>query len=125
MDIEGLSTRAVADACGVSHSTIARAANGETVEIDTLIKITEWLGVPVETIINVSDNPDEVLEQIVMVLSVEPELSSVFGEIARKVSAKEMSPKVLSEIAAFASYRLQQHEATNKYAYEVEETNAS
>lgn len=118
MDIENLSVRAAAEKIGVSHSTVARAVNGETVEVDTLVKITDFLGIPVESVLDIKDSPDELLEQIVMILSIEPELSRVFGKIARKISNKEMDPKVLSEIAAFSAYRLQQHEESDAYAYQ-------
>ena len=119
MDIDKLSVRAVAKQTGVSHSTIARAVNGETVEVDTLVRIANFLGVKAESLLDVRSEPDEILQQISMVLSIEPELSRVFGEIARKVSNKEMDKKVLAEIAAFAAYRLQMHSQTSDV--EVEE----
>jgi transcriptional regulator with XRE-family HTH domain len=120
LHVEGLSVRDAAQKIGVSHATVARAANGETVEVDTLVKIASFLGLPVESMLDVKETPDEVLEQIVMVLSIEPELSRIFGEIARKVSAKEMDPKVLSEIAAFSAYRLQQYQEVEAPVRQVE-----
>jgi DNA-binding Xre family transcriptional regulator len=108
MDIEDLSVRRAADKIGVSHSTVARAANGETVEVDTLVKICDFLGVPIEDILDVKETPDEIVRQIAMVLSIEPELSQTFGDIARGIREGRFDTKVLAEIAAFAHYRLDQ-----------------
>lgn len=108
--MQGLSVRDAAKKIGVSHLTVARAANGETVEVDTLVKIADYLGVPVKDILDVKETPDEINEQISMVLAIEPELSKVLAKIAKKVENKEMDAKVLAEVAAFAAYRLQVHE---------------
>lgn len=41
-DLE-LSSRQAAEAAGVSHTTILRALRGKSIDLDTLIKISEWL----------------------------------------------------------------------------------
>jgi transcriptional regulator with XRE-family HTH domain len=106
MDIEGMSLRQAAQKIGVSHSTVDRALSGETVEVDTLVKIAEFVGVPVENILDVKTNPDEVLQQIVMVTSMEPKLMETFAELAQGVLDGTVDRAVLAEVAAFASYRL-------------------
>jgi len=111
MKIEGLAVRDVAAKTGVSHSTIARAANGETVSVDTLVALCTYLGVSLGSVLSTENNPDRVFEQITKVISIEPELSEVFGDIARKINLGKLDQKVLSEIAAFADYRIQQHES--------------
>jgi transcriptional regulator with XRE-family HTH domain len=107
MDTEGLSERDAGKRIGVSHATVARAVNGETVEVDTLVKISQFLGVPVENVLDVKEKPSELEEQIMMVLSIEPELAQVFSELAEKIVNQKIDKKVLSEVAAFAAYRLQ------------------
>ncbi len=79
LETEGLSVRDAGKLIGVSHSTVARAVSGETVEIDTLVKIARFLGMSVEDVLDPKDTPDDVLEQILLVTSIEPELAKVFG----------------------------------------------
>lgn len=118
LETEGLSVRDAGQLIGVSHSTVARAVNGETVEVDTLVKIANFLGVPVENILEPKDDPDAILEQVMMVISIEPELSRVFSEIAQKIVDKQLDKKVLSEVAAFAAYRLQLSNQSSNVAAE-------
>lgn len=111
METEKLSLRDIAKKTNISHATVARAVNGETVKIDTLITLAEFLGVPVEDLLDVKDKPSDIMQQIVMVLSIEPELTQVFTEIAQKIENDKTYQKVLAEVAAFAAYRL---DITNK-----------
>lgn len=107
MKVDKMSLREAADEIGVSHSTVDRAIKGKTVEVDTLVKISEFVGVPVESVFDVRTDSDEVLEQIVMMTSMEPELMKIFAEIAEDVLTGKIDKSVLGEVAAFASYRLQ------------------
>ena len=118
LETEGLSVRDAGQLIGVSHSTVARAVNGETVEVDTLVKIANFLGIPVKNILEPKDDPDAILEQVMMVISIEPELSRVFSEIAQKIVDKQLDKKVLSEVAAFAAYRLQLSSQSSNVAAE-------
>lgn len=94
---------------GVSHSTVARAANGETVDADTLIRIAEFLNVPVESILNIQESPDEVLEKIGIIVNMEPELKDTLVEISEMINNKKINKKILTELAAFAAFWLHIH----------------
>jgi len=108
LDAEGLSVRDAGELIGVSHSTVARAVNGEEVKIDTLTKICDFLGVPVETILNIRGEKDELMDRIVTVISIEPELAEVFSEISKDLTEGRINSNILFEIAAFAQFRLHQ-----------------
>jgi len=110
MKVDGLSVRDVAEVTGVSHSTIARAANEETVTVSTLVALCTFLGVPLSSVLEAKENPDAIFEQISRVLAIEPELSGVFGDIARKINDGDLNKKVLAEIAAFAAYRVERYD---------------
>ena len=106
MDMEGLSVRDAGKLIGVSHSTVARAVNGEVVEIETLKKFCSFLGVPVESMLDLKDDNDELLNQILRVISIEPELAEVFIEIGQALGDNKLDKIILNEIAAFSHCRL-------------------
>lgn len=114
LDSEKLSVRDAAKLIGVSHATVARAANGETVEVDTLVKIADFLRMPVESLLVEEDEHTDHLEKLLVLMSIEPELIDVLSEITKRVKAGFIDEKILSEIAAFAAFRLEQHEKMGK-----------
>jgi transcriptional regulator with XRE-family HTH domain len=48
---QGQSWNEVADAIGVSVATITRMRNGGRMEVDGMLAMVSWLGVPVETFV--------------------------------------------------------------------------
>ena len=108
LDVEGLSVRDAGEKIGVSHSTVARAVNGEAVNIDTLIRICDFLNVPVVSILNIRGDKDELMEEMMTMISIEPELADVFSEISKDLTKGRINSNILFEIAAFAQFRLHQ-----------------
>jgi transcriptional regulator with XRE-family HTH domain len=53
----GQSWREVADAIGVSVATITRLRSGGRMEVDGMLAMVAWLGVPVETVVR-ETNPE-------------------------------------------------------------------
>lgn len=49
---DGLSNRAVSREIGVSHSTISRALNGDQLDMATLEKFADFLGIPVSSLLD-------------------------------------------------------------------------
>jgi transcriptional regulator with XRE-family HTH domain len=107
MDQEKLSVRKAAKLIGgVSHSTVARVLNGETVEVDTLIRISDFLKVPVAELLDVEEGPRELIGKLRKLVSFEPELGEVLSKIEDGIINGEIDMKILSEISAFAAFRL-------------------
>ena len=114
MDLENLSLRAAAKQIGVSHSTIDRVIAGRTVEIDTLIKISNFLQTPVEDLLVESQETSTRIDRITQLFSVEPELADVLDKIAKALKSGHVDKKIISEISAFAAFRLVQYEDQTK-----------
>ena len=106
MEMEDLSLSAAAKQIGVSHSTIDRIIRGETVEIDTLIKISEYLNTPVEEFLGDAKVTSERMERIANLFSMEPELADVMDKISKGIKTGEIDKKIITEIAAFIAFRL-------------------
>ncbi len=115
MNEEKLSVRKAAKLIGgVSHSTIARVINGETVEVDTLIRICDFLKIPVAEVLDLEEGPRELTNKIRKLVSFEPELGEVFKKIADGIADEKIDREILSEIASFASFRLHVHMTEKK-----------
>lgn len=109
---ERLSLRAAARQIGVSHTTIARVLNGEQVDMDTLVELANWLGVPPSTLLNTQGDVDETLsDKIASVLETEPRLKEVFEEAINRIERGEASPQLLSDIISYAKYKLDMESA--------------
>lgn len=109
LDLEHMSLRDAGQAMEISHSTVARAMQGYAVDIATMVKMCEFLNVPVESVLELRDEPENSLKNLNFVLSTEPELSQAFYEVAVGIVHGEIDKKILAEIAAFVRYRLEQH----------------
>ena len=124
MEQEHLSLRAAGAQADISHTTIDRIIKDDTVDLGTLEKVCDWLGVPVTTVLDAGKYSNDVIEQIANAIALCPELADVFGEIADRVVAGEIDPSILVEVASFASYRLgihkqevKQYEKSSKKVY--------
>jgi transcriptional regulator with XRE-family HTH domain len=108
MKDKGLALRTAAGEIGVSHTTLARAMRGETVDFETLVRIASWLNMSVSSVVNTFDEDEEsaVLNGIAALVEAEPELREVFLDAGRMVANGQISTNDLKDIAAYAAYRL-------------------
>lgn len=102
------SSRQAAKMVGVSHATILRALKGEVVDLETLIKMSDWLNVKPHTLLNTfSSSDDGLADQIAVVINRYPALKDAFTRAIRLISAGEADPAVIDDIAAYSSYKLE------------------
>ena len=106
LEAENLSFRRAAELIGTSHSTVARAISGDKLDVGSMKKICDFLGVTIDSVLDIKREESELNAQIAMVLSMEPELGIVFEEIAEGIKAGTIDRDVLGEVAAFAAYRV-------------------
>ena len=103
----GLSDRAMAQEIGVAYTTIARVMVGQTPDVTTILKVSEWLGVEAASLLNGEGfTQDTLAAQIAAVLETEPKLAQVFGEAMQRVLDGQMEPSTFRDLAAYAAYRL-------------------
>jgi len=107
---ENLTLRDGAKAVGVSHTTLARIANGSPADIDTLISICNWLGISPASALNSQalGGPDKLAASLAILLEKEPSLASILSEALADVEAGTLSPQDVQEVVQYAAYRLGQ-----------------
>ena len=103
----GISNRAAAQEIGVSHSTVFRIIQGESVDYDTIIQVAKWLGVKPSTLFDADSLTEDALaSKISALLQTEPQLAEVFEEAADRLAKGQISPDTMRDLVAFAAYRL-------------------
>jgi transcriptional regulator with XRE-family HTH domain len=102
-----LSARQAAEIIGTSHTTILRAASGEIVDLDTVIKISDWLGVRPSRLLNSFSQEQDVLdERITALIEGNPKLKEVFKRAMTLVENNEIDPTIIEDIVAYSSFKL-------------------
>lgn len=101
-----LSSHKAADLIGVSHSTILRALRGDTVDVDTIIKIANWLNVRPSELLNSMSDASTLSEQIAVILSHSPALEEELKEAVRRVKNGSLDPEILRDITSYALYKI-------------------
>jgi transcriptional regulator with XRE-family HTH domain len=103
----GLSYRQAAEQVGTSRTTIQRIEEGEPVDVETLIKICNWIGVSPSTVLDAEGlGKDALAAQIAAVMQAEPGLAEVFSQAMARVINGDMDPHTFRDLAAYAAYRL-------------------
>jgi transcriptional regulator with XRE-family HTH domain len=106
MKKENLSLRKAGIQAGVAHTTIDRVCKGESVDLETVQKISDWVGVPVSTLVDIGEVKSPMLDDIAVLFSLNDEFAEVFTEVAKRIKAGELSPDFLTEITAFTTFRM-------------------
>jgi DNA-binding Xre family transcriptional regulator len=110
----GLSSHKVADAIGVSHTTVLRALRGEAVDLDTIIKLANFMDVRPSDLLNSMSTTDATLpDRLAALLSHSPELEAELKDAVERTQAGELDPAVIRDIISYAVYKLNQAGAAN------------
>ena len=107
MKKKGLSTRQVAKEIGTSHTTILRTLRGEIVDVATILKFSEWMGLKPATLINsLADTKSALPDQIAVMLGKHPRLEAEFSKAIQAVVEEKVDPAIIEDIAAYAAYKI-------------------
>jgi transcriptional regulator with XRE-family HTH domain len=102
-----LSSRQAAEKVGVSHATILRALRGDIVDLETVLKISEWLGVKPHTLLNSMVNTKAGLsEKIAIMLEDNPLLAKEFSKAVDAILKGKVETSVIEDIASYAAYQI-------------------
>ena len=102
-----LSSRQTAEKVGVSHATILRALRGDTVDLDTLIKLSNWLNVKPSTLLNsFVSSTDTLADRIAVIIERHPKLGNVFSRALKATVDRDIPLEVIDDIAMYAAYKL-------------------
>jgi len=115
MKEKDLSFRETAKQIGVSHTTIARILKGDQVDMKTLVAIANWLDISPSIFLGTKGAAESTLsEKIASVLKSEPKLKGVFEETIIRIERGEASSQLITEIVAYAKFRLDMEQMRGK-----------
>ena len=103
-----LSYRDAAKEIGTTHNTIMRILAGEQINLETLIKISEWSGIGISNLLGMQETEDDkaVQKLVSALVESEPGLKEVFVEAYRSFLDGDVNSGDFRDIAAYAAYRL-------------------
>ncbi|MBN2500248.1 MAG: helix-turn-helix transcriptional regulator [Anaerolineales bacterium] len=103
----GLSLRKAADKIGIAHTTLSRAIQGYTVDVDTLIAICNWLEVSPSSVLNAEGITEDALAaKIALVVQSYPQVKEIFETALDRLEAGEVDQQAINELVSFAAFRL-------------------
>jgi transcriptional regulator with XRE-family HTH domain len=108
MDQRKLSSHKAAEAIGVSHTTILRALRGEAVDVETIIKIANFLHIRPSELLNSMSTETGLPDQLAALLSHSPELENELKGAVERAQAGQLDPAVIRDIVSYALYKLNQ-----------------
>ena len=105
---EGASMRAAARIIGISHTTLGRAKDGESVDMDTLVGICNWLGVTPSSVLDDYAGVSSLEQQIALLVESVPELEEVFGTAMERYKAGETTEEAIVDLVRYAAFRFKE-----------------
>jgi transcriptional regulator with XRE-family HTH domain len=103
----GLSVAELAQMIGVSPAKVSQAIRGELIDVETVTKLSQWLGVHPCSLINAESMPeDELASQIAVLIEQAPEVAEIFRAAVLLINNGTASPELVEDIVIYVSYKL-------------------
>jgi len=107
MQKENMSERELARRMNVAPTTIARLKKGEFIDLETMYKICNWLGVNVASALNERGITDDALAaKMSLLIEANPDLRGLFTDMMRDFAESDLSVEDVREIIQYATYRI-------------------
>jgi transcriptional regulator with XRE-family HTH domain len=103
----GLSIREAARQIETSHTTLYRVVEGNAIDLETHIKICDWLGInPSSAIDALSSNKDALPKKIAVLLEKSPKLAEKLDEVVNAIQKEKIDPEIFEEILSFIAFKI-------------------
>jgi DNA-binding Xre family transcriptional regulator len=104
-----LSGREAATQIGITHTTMRRLLDGGKVELDTLVKVSDWTGISISSLVNIvfPEDSKSLVGEITALVEAEPRLREVFEQAKKELDNGNIDIDDLRDITAYAAYKLQ------------------
>lgn len=103
----GLSNRGAAREIGIAHTTLQRFLAGQAFDMDTILKICDYLGVSPDKALNSLPSKIQPLNDLEMFLESEPEIANAFYMAIGGLKENRLSKVDVKEIVEFATFKIQ------------------
>jgi len=107
MDEQHLSLRDVGERLGVSHTTVLRALRGGQVDLETLMKIAEWLNIRPSALLDNASDGDDIEAKTKMLIDAYPQIQDVLEKAVVAIENGQADPGLIKDIVAYAEFRIQ------------------
>ncbi len=104
-----LSIRSAAKEIGISHTTMNRLLTDSNFDLETIIKISAWVGMKPAELLGLETGDDVSL----LVLAI-PGLKEVLSESIEKVRNGEIQLSDLADITSYAKFRISQLQGSHE-----------
>ena len=101
-----LSSRKLAEVIGTSHTTVLRALRGELVDLDTIVKIANWLNIRPSTLLDGFGKKDNVIVSVATLVESVPGLAETLRDASKAIEEGRADPALIKDIVAYATYKL-------------------
>ncbi len=102
-----LSNRGAAKEIGIAHTTLQRFLAGHAFDMDTVLKICQYLEISPDAALNSLPKKSQPLNDLVMILDSEPELANAFFDAIGEMKKNRLSKEDVLDIVEYVIFKIQ------------------
>jgi DNA-binding Xre family transcriptional regulator len=110
-----LSHRAAAREAGVAHTTLIRISRGDPADVDTMLKLCNWLKInPSDVIDGMGDNTNDALvKNLSVLIQRQPRLAATFTNLLGEFLSGGMTQEEVLDVINYATYKMSMRRGNN------------
>jgi DNA-binding Xre family transcriptional regulator len=102
-----LSNRSAAREIGIAHTTLQRFLAGRAFDMDTVLKICQYLEISPDAALKSIPENSQPLNDLGMFLESEPELANAFFAAISELKEKRLSKEDVLDIVEYVTFKIQ------------------